>query len=85
MAELWKSSSKEYSDLLESGEFYDTEILVGKEPEETKTFKLHSLILKIRSPYFRTAFSDNWIRRENNIIKLEKPNISVKVFDILIK
>jgi hypothetical protein len=80
-----KSLQEEYNDLLESGEFSDTEIFVGEIPDETKVFKLHSLILKTRSSYFRTAFSSNWIRKEKDIIKLEKPNISVEVFDILIK
>ncbi|PKY52129.1 hypothetical protein RhiirA4_546986 [Rhizophagus irregularis] len=82
--ELLKLSSKEYGDILKSGEFSDTEILVGEEPN-TKVFLAHSLILKIQSPYFRTAFSSRWVRTENNIIKLQKPNISAKVFDILIK
>ncbi|PKB95053.1 hypothetical protein RhiirA5_437464 [Rhizophagus irregularis] len=40
---------KEYNTILESTEFYDTEILVG-EYHYTETFKVHSLILKIRSP-----------------------------------
>ncbi|RIA79351.1 BTB/POZ protein [Glomus cerebriforme] len=83
-SELLRLTSKEYGDILKSGEFSDTEILVGEEPD-TKVFLAHSLILKIRSPYFRTAFSSRWVRTENNIIKLQKPNISVKVFDILIK
>ncbi|RIA79352.1 hypothetical protein C1645_822669 [Glomus cerebriforme] len=84
MFELWKSTSEEYCRLLDTSEFSDTEIFVGEEPD-TKVFKLHSLILKTRSPFFRTAFSSNWIKTENNIIKLNKPNISVKIFDILIK
>jgi hypothetical protein len=77
--------SKEYYETLKSGEFYDIEILVGKKPD-TKKFKLHSLILKIRSPFFREELSNNKkLNYENNIIKYEKPDISVKVFDILIK
>ncbi len=81
---LLKFLSKEYSNVLETGEFSDTEILVG-EGLETKVFRLHSFVLKVRSPYFRIALSENWIRTENDIIKLQKPNISVKVFNILIK
>jgi hypothetical protein len=69
---------------LESGEFFDTEILVGEAPND-KVFRLHSLVLKLGSPYFRTAISEGWIDIENNVIKFEKPNISVKVFEILIK
>ena len=75
---------KEYNDILDSGEFSDTEILVGQKPN-TKVFKAHSLILKTRSPYFRTALSNNWQRTENNVIKLQTPNISVEIFDIIIK
>ncbi|GBB87546.1 hypothetical protein RclHR1_00140050 [Rhizophagus clarus] len=74
---------KEYNDILESTEFYDTEILVGE--KHTKIFKVHSLILKIRSPYFRVALSNRWMKKEANIIQLKKPNISVKIFNILIK
>jgi len=76
--------SKEYLKFLETGEFFDTEILIGKEPN-TKSFRLHSLILKIRSPYFRTALSSDWIMIENGVIKFQKPNISVEVFDIIIR
>jgi hypothetical protein len=73
-----------YTKILETGEFYDIEILVGEQPN-TKIFRLHSFVLKVCSPYFRTALSSNWIKIENNIIKFKKPNISVKVFDILTK
>src|SRR6266498_2189578 len=69
---------KEYTKILESGEFSDMEILVGEEPN-TKTFRLHSLVLKVRCPYFRTALSNDWIKRENGVIKFEKPNISVEI------
>ncbi|PKC68234.1 hypothetical protein RhiirA1_534326 [Rhizophagus irregularis] len=74
---------EEYTKILKTGEFSDVEILVG-ENANTKTFRLHSLVLKICSPYFRSAFSNNWVKVENNIIKFQKPNISVKVFEILI-
>ncbi|GBC01084.1 hypothetical protein RclHR1_04060012 [Rhizophagus clarus] len=75
---------KEYTKILETEELFDTEILVGENPN-TKTFRLHSFVLKVISPYFRIALSDNWKKVENNIIKFKKPNISVKVFEILIK
>ncbi|CAI2185815.1 13555_t:CDS:2 [Funneliformis geosporum] len=82
--ELWKLSSKEYIDIFESGEFSDIELLIGEEPN-TKVFKAHSLILKIRSTYFRTALSNNWQRTENNVIKFQKSNISIDIFEIIIK
>ena len=84
MYTLSNSLLKNYNKILENGEFSDTEILVGEEPN-TKIFRLHSLILKVNSSYFRTAFSENWVKIENNIIKFEKTNISVEIFEILIK
>jgi hypothetical protein len=63
---------------IETRELFDTEILVGK-GLNSKIFRLHSFILKDSSPYFRKKINNN------NVIKLKKPNISVEVFDIIIK
>ncbi|CAI2179089.1 2244_t:CDS:2 [Funneliformis geosporum] len=82
--ELWELSSKEYINALESGEFSDIELLVGEE-SNAKVFKAHSVILKIRSPYFRTALSNDWLKKEKNVIKFQKPNISVEIFEIILK
>ncbi|RGB29248.1 hypothetical protein C1646_766830 [Rhizophagus diaphanus] len=73
-----------YAKILETGEFSDTEILVGEEPN-TRIFRLHSFVLKVHSPYFRSAFLNYWISIESNIIRFQKPNISGEVFEILIK
>ncbi|RGB29255.1 BTB/POZ domain-containing protein [Rhizophagus diaphanus] len=63
----------------------DIEILVGKIPN-TEIFRLHSFILKVCSPYFRNLLSNEQkIKIENNIIKINIPNISVKIFKIIIK
>ena len=75
---------KEFTKILESGEFSDTEILVGKEPN-AKTFKLHSFVLRTCIPYYRNRLSDRWEKTKNNIIKLEQPDITIPVFDIIIK
>lgn len=69
--------------IIDTSELFDTEILVGK-GLNSKIFRLHSFILKDISPYFRTALSIKKVD-SNNIIKLKKPNISVEVFDIIIK
>ncbi|CAG8696101.1 13101_t:CDS:2 [Funneliformis caledonium] len=75
----------EYDEVLNSCEFSDIEIMIGEDPD-TKVYKAHSLILKIRSPYFRTALTDDSERTDdNNVIKLQKSDITVEVFDILIK
>ena len=82
---LLKATSEDFGSLLdESEESFDTEILVGEEPK-TKIFKAHALILKIRSPYFRTALSENWVKTKDNVVTLQQPNISVEIFDILLK
>ncbi|CAB4440791.1 unnamed protein product [Rhizophagus irregularis] len=68
----------EYTKILETGELSDIEITVGKEPN-TKTYRLHSFILKVCSPYFRELLS------KKPLVKIEAKNISVKAFGILIK
>jgi len=74
------------SNLLNESDFYDVEIRVG-EDENVRTFKAHSTILKARSSYFKTALSNNWIKKSkdnNNIILFEKKNISPNVFEVLL-
>ena len=74
------------SDLLNESNFYDVEIRVG-EDENVGTFKAHSIILKVRSSYFKAALSDNWIKKSednDNIILFEKENISPKIFEVLL-
>ncbi|GES98335.1 BTB/POZ protein [Rhizophagus clarus] len=75
----------EYTEILETGELSDIEILVGKIPN-TKSFRLHSFILKVVSPYFWYLLSNkNRLNILNGIIKLRIERISVKVFEIIIK
>ncbi|RIA86040.1 hypothetical protein C1645_878923 [Glomus cerebriforme] len=70
--------------VVDAGAFYDLEILVGKEPDTT-TFRLHSLILKTRSSYFKNVLSSNELKTENKIIQFQKQNISVEIFHNIIK
>ncbi|KAF0434971.1 btb/poz domain-containing protein 19-like [Gigaspora margarita] len=64
---------------------YDTIIIAGKE-QNVKEFQVHSLILRTRSSYFRSALSANWAERNNDgHLVLKKPNISVLVFEIILK
>ncbi|CAG8661617.1 947_t:CDS:2 [Cetraspora pellucida] len=74
---------KDFSNLLESSQDFDTKITVGEEPN-IKEFKAHSIILTTRSAYFKTALSSQWVKKENGIIIFNKPNISPSVFEILI-
>ncbi|CAG8670212.1 12378_t:CDS:2 [Dentiscutata heterogama] len=71
--------------LYETKEDYDAIIIAGNEPN-VKEFQVHTLILRIRSSYFRSAFSSNWaIRNNNGHLVLKKPNISALVFEIILK
>ncbi|CAG8449602.1 1487_t:CDS:2 [Scutellospora calospora] len=56
----------------------DVVIQVGEKPD-IKTFLAHSDILRKKSPYFRTALSNTWAKREGENIILKKPNISPKL------
>ncbi|CAG8561738.1 12189_t:CDS:2 [Cetraspora pellucida] len=53
----------------------DVMIQVGEEPD-MMTFLAHSDVLRKKSPYFRTALSSTWAKKEGENIILKKPNIS---------
>src|SRR5689334_881012 len=66
---------------------YDMEIKTGgADKEGVKTFKVHSIILKARSSYFKAALSNNWMikKSQDGIILFEKENIFPNVFEILL-
>ncbi|KAG9301461.1 hypothetical protein G9A89_018133 [Geosiphon pyriformis] len=70
--------------VLPSRKFSDVNIIVGEAPN-IRTFQSHSQILAARSPYFATALSSNWVKRENNTIIFNKPNISPNIFEIILR
>ena len=76
----------DFSNLLKESDHYDIEIKIGtNEQDDVKTFKAHSGILKTRCSYFKTALSNNWVKRsDNGIILFEKENISSKIFEVLL-
>ncbi|GBB99884.1 hypothetical protein RclHR1_03670004 [Rhizophagus clarus] len=76
--------SRDYTKLLDSGLYSDVVVQVGQEPDY-REFKVHSLILRARSPYFNAALSSEWIRKQENMIIFNKPNMSPKVFEIILK
>ena len=71
--------------LLNESNCYDVEIKIGME-DNVKIFKAHSSILKARSPYFKIALSNTWIKKseDDSIILLKKENISPKIFKVLL-
>ncbi|RHZ71634.1 hypothetical protein Glove_256g106 [Diversispora epigaea] len=74
--------SNDLTQLLESGVNCDISIEVGV--EEVNIYKVHSIILRSRSPYFKKKF-DEITFNENHVKVLKLPNISVKVFSVIIK
>ncbi|CAG8446935.1 14355_t:CDS:2, partial [Dentiscutata heterogama] len=58
-------------------------IEVGQSPN-FQIFHAHSIILRARSPYFRSALSKNWAKKDGDLMTFSKPNISPKVFEIIL-
>ena len=76
--------SKDFSLILNDSDEFNVIIQVG-ENQNTKEFRAHSVILRARSPYFKSALSADWITKENNIVTFNKPNITPTVFDMILK
>ncbi|RIA83948.1 hypothetical protein C1645_880231 [Glomus cerebriforme] len=75
---------KDISLLLNDADNFDTIIQVG-EHENIREFRVHSLILRARSYYFKCAFATEWITKKDNMIMFNKPNITPIVFDMILK
>lgn len=75
---------KDISSLLNDSNYLNVTIHVG-ENENAEEFKAHSIILCARSDYFKCAFSNEWVTMNNNMITFNKPNITPKIFEIILK
>ncbi|RHZ70116.1 hypothetical protein Glove_275g10 [Diversispora epigaea] len=75
--------SNDFTQLLENPIDYNVTIEVGETPVN-QTFEVHSYILQSRCPYFKKKFNETPFN-EKNIKVLKMNNISVKVFDVIIK
>jgi hypothetical protein len=83
--EYWQENiNDDYERLFETDEGYDVIIYAG-ENENIKEFHAHSIILRTRSQYFCTAFSNVWEKKKDGKFILEKPNISPKIFKIILR
>ncbi len=76
--------SRDLSLILYDADDFNVIIQVG-ENQNTKEFRAHSVILRARSPYFKSAFSSNWTIKKDDMIMFNKPNITPIVFDIILK
>ncbi|RIB07620.1 BTB/POZ protein [Gigaspora rosea] len=84
-AKNFSDLADDFKKLYETKEGYDAIIIAGKRPR-MKEFKVHSLILRTRSSYFRSAFSKDWAERnDNGYLVFQKPNISSLVFGMILE
>jgi hypothetical protein len=75
---------RDISSILNDEDDFNVIIQVG-ENSNTKEFRAHSLILRARSQYFKSALSSKWITKKDDMIMFNKPNITPTVFDIILK
>ncbi|KAG9287974.1 hypothetical protein G9A89_017569 [Geosiphon pyriformis] len=71
-------------ELLQNSDEYNVIVEAG-EGAEFRDFKAHSNILRARSPYFRRALSNHWAKKKNNMLVFKKPNITAKIFEIILR
>ncbi|CAG8457421.1 21512_t:CDS:2 [Racocetra persica] len=64
--------------------FPDTKIIVG-EKGKIETIYANSFILKIRSEYFLSAFSEGWSRKVDKYFVIKKPNATLDSMNIIIR
>jgi len=83
-SEFYSQLSSDFAKTLQNGEKCDLIIHAG-EGENRKQFKAHTLILAIRSSYFKVALSEQWLRKTDECYYFEKPNIEPEVFEIVLK
>ena len=76
--------SKDFSSILNDADDFNVIIRVG-ENKSTKEFRAHSVILRARSPYFKSAFSSNWITKKKDMFTFNKSNVTPVVFDMILK
>ncbi|CAB4397444.1 unnamed protein product [Rhizophagus irregularis] len=76
--------SSDYEKLFETELGYDVIIYAGEE-SNVKEIHAHSNILCIRSQYFRSAFSNEWAEKKDGKFILRKPNISPRLFNIILR
>ena len=75
---------RDISLMLNGSDDHNVIIQVG-EDQNVKEFRAHSVILRARSPYFKSAFSTTWVSKKNDTIIFNKPNITPTVFDMILK
>ncbi|RIB11995.1 hypothetical protein C2G38_2042211 [Gigaspora rosea] len=83
VTKFFEQLSNNLNELLKNSDGYNVIIEVGQAPNN-KTFKAHSIILNSRCSYFKDKL-DAVIYNDKNVKTIKQSNVSVKVFDIIIK
>ncbi|RHZ89578.1 hypothetical protein Glove_13g226 [Diversispora epigaea] len=81
---FYKNLSSDFIKLLENGDEHNVIIEVG-ESTMMQPFKVHSTVLCYRCPYLYDEFKKSTISNDDNIRIIQKPQISDKFFDIIVK
>ncbi|KAG9287970.1 hypothetical protein G9A89_017565 [Geosiphon pyriformis] len=83
MAKFTETLIHDLIELLEHSDEYNLIIEAGEKPE-LKKFQAHSIILRARSPYFRRALSNDWVKKKEHMLIFKKPSIAAKIFEIIL-
>lgn len=75
--------SHDLTELLDEGDDYNVLIEVGESPNN-KVFKLHSMVLRHRSPYFRRKLAD-FSNINDKVIEIKKKHVKADVFQIVVR
>lgn len=81
---LVQTLADDINKLLQGPDNCDLQLVVGSS-ESKKTYWVHSVILQARSPYFCTALSSTWAKKEGDKLIFTKPNVAPEVFEIILK
>jgi hypothetical protein len=82
-AQFYERLSNDLTQLLENPIDHNVTIEVGEEPDK-QNYKVHSYILQSRSSYFYKKLNEISFN-EKHIKILRMSNISIKIFNIIIK
>src|ERR1051325_2191442 len=82
--ECYQEIVDDYEKLLETDEGYDVVIHAG-ENENIKEIRAHSIILCVRTQYFRKALSNDLPKDKDGKIIFKMPSISPQNFKIILR
>ena len=84
MTQYLSTLSLDLTNLLEKADDHNVLIEVGQ-GKNFKTFRAHSFILRARSEYFHAALSNDWLKKDDDMIIFKKPNISCNAFHVILR